>query len=271
MRGLNDRVALVAGGAHGIGRAICARLAEEGCQVVVADLEADAAERTATEVGGVAVVCDVTDQEQVRAAVGTATDRFGRLDILVPNVGVAAADSLETIDDEGWAAQVEPTLHGAVRCIQEALPALLAAPGGGRIVATSSVNGMAAVGNIPYSAAKAGLINAIGNIAVSHGPRARGTAGASAGWVRANVVAPGTIRTRNWTENGPEQREMLERIPAVYPMGRVGLPEEVAAAVAFLASDDAAWITGVTLPVDGGLLTGPLTHMMQLGWPEPTG
>ncbi|UFU07293.1 SDR family NAD(P)-dependent oxidoreductase [Ruania halotolerans] len=269
MRGLTDRVALVTGGAHGIGRAICQRLAEEGCQVVVADLEAEAATATAADVGGLALVCDVTDQAQVRAAVGAAIEEFGRLDVLVPNVGVAAGDSLETIDDEGWAAQLEPTLHGAVRCIQEAMPALLQAPGGGRIVATASVNGMAAVGNIPYSAAKAGLINAIGNIAVSYGPRARGTVGAEAGWVRANLVAPGTILTRNWTEKGPEQLAMLERIPAAYPMGRVGQPEEVAAAVAFLASDDAAWITGVTLPVDGGLLTGPLTHMMQLGWPDP--
>ncbi|WP_159621280.1 SDR family NAD(P)-dependent oxidoreductase [Ruania rhizosphaerae] len=270
MRGLTDRVALVTGGAHGIGRAICVRLAEEGCRVMVADVDSCVADSTASGIGGQAVTCDVTRREDVQAAVEATLTAYGRLDVLVPNVGVAALDSLETLDEEGWHAQVDPTLHGAVRTIQAAMPALLEAPGGGRIVATASVNGMGAVGTIPYSAAKAGLINAITNIAVSHGPQARGTAGADRGWVRANVVAPGTIITRNWTEQGPAQEAMLERITAAYPMGRVGLPEEVAAAVAFLASDEASWITGVTLPVDGGLMTGPLTHMIEMGWPDPS-
>ncbi|UFU03623.1 SDR family oxidoreductase [Ruania suaedae] len=269
MRGLSGRAALVTGGAHGIGRAVCARLAAEGCDVVVADLDADAARSVAAEVGGRAVRCDVGSLEEARGAVEEAVTAFGRLDVLVPNVGVAGSETLEALDEDSWDAQVDPTLHGAVRTIQAAMPALLEAPGGGRIVATASVNGMGAAGSIPYSAAKAGLINAIMNIAVTHGPQARGTVGDDHGWVRANAVAPGTIVTRNWTEKGPGQRAMLDRITAAYPMGRVGLPEEVAAAVAFLASDESSWITGATLPVDGGLMTGPLTHMIGLGWPDP--
>jgi Dehydrogenases with different specificities (related to short-chain alcohol dehydrogenases) len=255
------KVALVTGAAHGIGRATARRLAEEGAAVIVADLDEDAARATAAELGedGLAARCDVTDRASIDSAVDAARQRFGRLDVLVNNVGVAGAAKLDDLDDAEWARQLEPTLHGAIRCIQACLPLLLTAPGGGRVVSIGSVNGMAAVGEVAYGAAKAGLINASGNLAVEYGPRALGTVGADSGWIRFNVVSPGTIRTRVWTENGPDQLAMLQKLPALYPMGRVGEPEEVAAAVAFLASDDAAWITGVTLPVDGGFLAGPYT------------
>ncbi|MGH8791965.1 MAG: SDR family oxidoreductase, partial [Stackebrandtia sp.] len=132
------------------------------------------------------------------------------------------------------------------------------------VVSISSVNGLAAVGNLPYSAAKAGLINATQNLAVTYGRRRQDAIDAESGWARFNVVAPGTVRTRNWTQRGPRQLERMRQLERLYPAGRVGEPEDIAAAVAFLASDDADWITGVTLPVDGGFLAGPMTFFDQL-------
>jgi len=261
-----NRVALVTGAAHGIGQATARRLAEEGAAVVVADLDLDAAHGTADDLAtpGLAVSCDVTDTASIDATVTAARERFGRLDVLVNNVGVAGGTSLEQLDEAEWHRQTDPTLRGAIRCIRACMPLLLQAPGGGRVVSISSVNGIVAVGDVAYSAAKAGLINATKNLAVDYGPKARGTAGAESGWVRFNVVAPGTIQTRVWTENGPEQFAMLGKMRELYPMGRVGRPEDIAAAVAFLASDDASWITGITLPVEGGFLAGPYTILDRL-------
>ena len=142
---------------------------------------------------------------------------------------------------EEWHRQLDLTLVGASRCIQAALPHLVKTRG--NVVTISSVNGIAAFGNVEYAAAKAGQIALSQNYAARYGPLG----------VRFNVVAPGTVRTPNWDS----QPGVLEELTSMYPLGRVGEPEDIAAAVAFLGSDDAAWITGHTLPVEGGVLTGP--------------
>jgi NAD(P)-dependent dehydrogenase (short-subunit alcohol dehydrogenase family) len=255
------KVALVTGAAHGIGRACATRLSAEGAAVVIADIDQPAADEVVaelTESGGsaVAITCDVTSREAVDAAMQLVLDRYGRLDVLVNDVGVAGPESFTELDEGAWNRQVDPTLNGAIRCMQAALPLLLEAPGGGAVVSIASVNGMAAVGEVAYSAAKAGLISATRNLAVDYGPRAQGTVGRDRGWVRFNTVSPGTIATRVWTQND-DQRESLERLKDFYPMGRVGQPDDIASAVAFLASSDASWITGVNLPVDGGFLLAP--------------
>lgn len=244
MQRFEGRVALVTAGAQGIGAAVVRRFAAEGGSVVITDLQQDKIDELAAELGdrAIGVRTDVTSREEVDAAVAAAVERFGRLDVVVNNAGGCIVTSVpEDTTDEDWHRQLDLTLVGASRCIQAALPHLVESRG--NVVTISSVNGLAAFGNIEYSAAKAGQIAMTLNYASRYGNLG----------VRFNVVAPGTIRTPVWDH----QPGALESFEKLYPLGRIGEPEDIAAAVAFLASDDAAWITGHTLPVEGGILTGP--------------
>lgn len=249
-----DRVALITGAGHGIGRAVAERLAAEGARVVVGDLDEQAASTVAAALAPTEAVgthLDVHATSSVEAAVALAVAEFGRLDVLV-NVagGSVAVPGFESLTDETWNDMLDLNLTGAMRCIRAALPHLRARPEGAAIVSVSSVNGLAAFGETAYSAAKAGLGVLTRNLAVELGPVG----------IRVNVVAPGTVRTRVWDG----QAGGADRLRPLYPLGRVGEPTDIAAAVAFLASDDAAWITGVTLPVDGGALAGPAQLMPLL-------
>ncbi|MGI8879721.1 MAG: SDR family NAD(P)-dependent oxidoreductase [Jatrophihabitans sp.] len=256
----DGRVAMVTGAGNGIGRAIATRLYSEGAAVLLADLDEAAGTDTAQQLGerAVAVHCDVTDRASVQAAVAECVARFGALDVLACNVGVAGAEDFPDLDDSAWAAQLEPTLHGTITCIQAALSHLIGSAYGGSVVMTGSVNGLAAFGNVAYSAAKAGLGNIAANLSVRYGawdPRATGRP------VRFNVVAPGTIRTRVWAA----QSQDPDKFARIYPLGRIGEPEDIAAAVAFLGSDDASWVTGIVLPVEGGVLAGPVQAFVDAG------
>lgn len=239
---------LVTGAAHGIGRACAQWLADEGAGVAVADLEIATAREVAAALGGpggrhVAVELDVTDDASVRAAVASAADHLGGLDVLV-NVaggGIPHRDFEDTGDDL-WAQALELNLMGTVRCIRAALPHLRRSARSPAIVSVSSVNALVALGGVPYSAAKLGLVALTQNLGAELGPAG----------IRVNAVAPGTVRTRVWDD----QEGGADRMLPLYPLGHVGEPDDIAAAVAFLASHEAGWITGHTLPVDGGLLTG---------------
>jgi NAD(P)-dependent dehydrogenase (short-subunit alcohol dehydrogenase family) len=249
MKRFEDRIAFVTGSGHGIGRATALRLAREGASVVVADIDNAAAESVAQEIGdaggtALAVSCDIIDRTSVNASIAATVERFGGLDVLVNTAGGDwRRDEQEVTEEEHWDRIVDLNLTGAMRCVNAALPYLLESAHGGNVVSISSVNGIAAFGGFPYSAAKAGLQNLTKNLAAEYGPKG----------LRFNVVAPGTIRTRVWDR----QPDTIDYLTTIYPLRRVGEPEDIAAAVAFLASDDAAWVTGVTLPVDGGILTGP--------------
>ena len=237
--------ALVTGAAQGIGRACVERLAAEGARVAVSDLDLDLARSVADDLpestGCVALHMDVTDRPSVDGAVATAAAELGGLDVVV---NVAGGDLphgvFEEIGDEIWSAVLELNLVGVARVCRAAVPFLRRSSRSPAIVTVSSINGLTALGSEPYSSAKAGLSSLTANLARS----------LAADGVRVNAIAPGTIRTRVWDD----QEGGADRMLPLYPLGRVGEPSDVAAAVAFLASVDAAWITGHVLPVDGGLL-----------------
>jgi NAD(P)-dependent dehydrogenase (short-subunit alcohol dehydrogenase family) len=236
---------LVTGGARGIGAAIARRLAEEGARVLVTDADRPEAENTAAALreqglAAQASWCDVADRASVEAAVAHAASAFGSLDVLVNCAASCTPDTplFEDGPDDAWARDLDITLTGTYRCCRAALPHL-AATGRGAIVNIGSVNSLQDFGNHAYSAAKAGLASLT-----------RTMAGHVAGrGVRVNLVVPGTVRTSAWEGRDDE----LEAMRTLYPLGRVGEPEDIAAAVAFLASRDASWITGTALTVDGGV------------------
>ncbi|OON75976.1 SDR family NAD(P)-dependent oxidoreductase [Streptomyces tsukubensis] len=234
---------LITGAARGIGAATARRLTAEGARVLVTDIDEEAARATAAEIGGGALAhpCDVGDRASVEAAVAYAVETFGALDVLVNNAYSAHDDAalFEDESDELWERDLDRTLTGAYRCCRAALPHLVAS-GRGAVVSIGSVNSEQDFGGHAYSAAKAGLASLTRTLAGHAAPRG----------VRVNLVQPGTIRTTAWAD----RPERLKKIAQLYPLGRVGEPEDIADAVAFLASSDARWVTGTTLRVDGGLL-----------------
>jgi NAD(P)-dependent dehydrogenase (short-subunit alcohol dehydrogenase family) len=241
MSRLEGRTALVTGGGSGIGRAICRRFAAEGASVVVADVAGESAEAVAVEIGARSVQADVT----VAADVERMVAETGAVDVLVNNAGGGVADDILEIDEAEWDGDVELNLKSTYLCSKAVLPGMIER-GAGVIVNIASVNGLAFFANEPYSAAKAGIISLTRSIATRYGRHG----------VRAVAIAPGTIRSPIWQERVEKEPAIFERLVRWYPLGRVGEPEDVAAAAAFLASDDAAWITGEVLRVDGGLMAG---------------
>lgn len=242
-RRFTGHAVLVTRAARGIGAATARRAAAEGARVLLTDVDLDAARRTAADLAGSgepgsaveALACDVGDRASVEAAVARAVETFGALDVLVNNACAPDAPHFEDEPDEVWARDIDVTLTGAYRCCRAALP-YLAASGCGAIVNIGSVNGLQDFGNHAYSAAKAGPASLTRTLAGHSAPRG----------VRVNLVAPGTVRTTAW-----EGREAgLAAVRGLYPLGRVGEPDDIAAAVAFRASRDASW---TTLVVDGGL------------------
>lgn len=256
---LHERVAIVTGGGSGIGAAIAGRFAQEGAAVVVADLFAERAGHVAAQIrdaGGRATAAhaDVANQADVAALTAAALADYGKIDILVNNAGIARGGDALQIDEATWDLNFAVVLKGAFLCTKAVLPAMLA-QGRGAIVNISSVNGLTGLGEAAYSAAKAGMINFTQNLAVRYGSQN----------VRANVICPGTVRTPIWGERVRAQPDVFERLSAWYPLGRVGEPEDIANAALFLASDDAAWITGAVLAVDGGLTAGSYRMSRDLG------
>jgi NAD(P)-dependent dehydrogenase (short-subunit alcohol dehydrogenase family) len=259
---LHQRVAIVTGGGSGIGAAIARLFAQEGAAVVVADLLVERAERVAVQIrdaGGhaTAIYVDVSSQADVVAMTTAVLAERGRIDVLVNNAGIArGGDALKT-DEATWDLNFAVVLKGAFLCTKAALPSMLAQERGS-IVNISSVNGLTGLGEAAYSAAKAGLINFTQNLAIRYGSKN----------VRANVICPGTVRTPIWSERVQSHPDVFDRLSEWYPLGRVGEPEDIAKAVLFLASDDAAWITGAVLAVDGGLTAGSYRMARDLGGEE---
>lgn len=244
---VTSSVAVVTGAAGDIGRAIAKRLADNHDVVVLLDLDGEAAAEAASRLGPadrfVAVACDVTSEADLARTAARVAD-LGVVKTLVNNAGAARAVSLGDTDGDIWRKDNALNLEAPFLCFRAFEAALKASQGA--LVNISSVNGMAVFGHPAYSAAKAGLIHLTKLIAVEYGKFG----------IRANAVAPGTVRTQAWEARAAANPQVFEEAKRWYALRRIATAEDVANAVYFLASDQAAAITGVCLPVDCGLTAG---------------
>jgi meso-butanediol dehydrogenase/(S,S)-butanediol dehydrogenase/diacetyl reductase len=258
MMRFEDKVTVVTGGGSGLGRVLAHQFAAEGAAVVVADIARGRAVTVAEEIfdaGGysLAQTTDVADASEVGAMVEATREAFGPVDVLINNAAKATDADFLSLGEMTWDSDVATTLKGAFLCSQAVLPDMVE-QGSGVILNISSVNALAYYGNEAYSAAKAGILSLTRSLAVRYGPSG----------IRVNAIAPGTLRTPAWEQRKRANPEVFERLSKWYPLGRVGEPEDVAGAALFLASDDAAWITGTVLPVDGGLTAGNMQMMEEM-------
>ncbi|MFB3881402.1 MAG: SDR family NAD(P)-dependent oxidoreductase [Armatimonadota bacterium] len=249
---VEGKVAMVTGGASGIGRATCLLLAEEGAKVAVADLQQDRGRAVAEEIaaqGGDAAfyALDVSDENQVRAGLDQVVARFGRLDVLVNNAGIAGVNKpTHELEEAEWDAVFAVDVKGVFFCTKHAIPHMRAA-GGGSIINVSSVYGLVSDSNVPpYHAAKGAVALMTKTDALLYA-RDR---------IRVNSIHPGHVATpiHEWVRGGSERdRQRIIRLLAEdYPLGRIGEPRDVAYGIVYLASDEASFVTGAQLVVDGG-------------------
>ena len=243
---LKDKVAIVTGSGRGIGRAIALELAREGAKVVVTSRHTEECDEVCAVIasdGGesLCVQCDVSKKEDVDRLVKETLEKFGRIDILVNNAGVVRQSPLTETTEEDWDFVIDINLKGVFLACKAVAPILMKQKSG-KIVSIASIAGEIGFPNTAaYCASKGGIVNLTRELALEMAPYN----------VNVNAVAPGVIET-SMTEGMLSEEESRKGLLMQIPMGRVGKPEEIAKAVAFLTSDDASYITGETLTVDGG-------------------
>ena len=248
---LVGKVAIVTGAGSGIGRATALLFAREGAKLVVADLDATTGAETVARIGasdGQAVLAhvDVSEPADVERMVRTAVETFGRLDILVNNVGLSIPATVTETTDEDWGRSLDVNLKSVMLGCKHAIPEMLQAGGGSIVNMASMVGLVASPRQAPYAAAKGGVVMLTKQVAVDYAEQN----------IRVNCICPSEVNTplnRKFIEESPDPAAMRKRVLARIPLNRIAEPEEIATAALFLASDDSSYITGVALPVDGGL------------------
>lgn len=246
---LANRVAIVTGAGSGIGRAIAIRFAAEAARVIVNDINDTGGQETVRRIEQAGGICrfihaDVSDKDQVARMVETSAEAYGVPDILA-NVAICRS---QAVQENEWEPNVEVGLHGTWLCTQAVLPGMRSL-GRGSIVNISSVNGLMGFGNTHvYSGVKAGMIGLSRSLCGEVGKYG----------VRVNCICPGTIITETWQPLMEQDPGLVNRLKALYPIGRLGTPEDVANAALFLASDESSFATGAVLVIDGGVTASQL-------------
>jgi NAD(P)-dependent dehydrogenase (short-subunit alcohol dehydrogenase family) len=254
---MTTRTCLVTGGGSGIGASIAERMVADGYSVAIADIAGDRAQEVADRLSTLGTclpfTADVASEGDVARMTGEIAGAFGSIDVVVNNACPQVVDvDLHELSFADWNHDFT-SLHAAFLCTRAALGGMIER-GNGVIVNITSVNALQYLGNEAYSAAKAGIISLTKSVAVRYGRHG----------IRANAIAPGTIRTPIWDHRMVREPHVLDNLVANFPLGRVGMPEDVAAMAAFLASDEASWISGACFTVDGGLTAGSLALTQAL-------
>jgi len=244
---MNNRVVIVTGGAYGIGRAIVRRFASAGYDAAIFDVDEQRGRELEAEVGPAMFVrCDVREDASVRAAVDAVRSKWPRIDVLVNNAGIEYYHPADQYTNEEWDAVVNTNLRGAWLLSRECMPDLRRTRG--TIINIASIQGIATEpGVAPYAATKAGLMALTRGMALDF----------AADGVRVNAICPGAVLTgmmEKYLAQESDPGAMIQKMSEATPLGRIGQPEDIAGAVWFLASEDASWITGASLVVDGGAL-----------------
>lgn len=251
MKRFREKTVLITGAGSGIGRATALRFAQEGAAVILVGRTAQTLEDTAEQFphdntwihtdNYLTITCDISVESQVQEMIQCVMDKFGKIDVLVNNAGIAVQGKVTELSDSDWKQAIDVNLNGTFYVSKAAMPHLIASRG--CIVNVSSLSGIGGDWNMAaYNAAKAGVSNLTRTLALDHG----------ADGVRVNAVNPSVTKT-DMTSAIQGNDEKTAKFLARCPLGRLATPEDIAAAITFLASDDAAMITGVNLPVDGGV------------------
>ncbi|WIY25793.1 SDR family NAD(P)-dependent oxidoreductase [Parasedimentitalea psychrophila] len=248
----DNKVALITGAGHGIGRSIAQKLAQDGAAVSVLDIDEEMGQQTVEMLQSdghkaIFVRADITKYDEVEAAFAKTAETLGTIDLLVNNAAFSMAGDLKNMPLDAWHHEINVNLNGPYHCIRAVLSSMVES-GGGAIINIASVNGVRYFGSPAYSAAKAAIISLTQCVASEYGSKG----------IRCNAILPGSVQTDAvaWQTRIDRDPNVFEKLARWYPVGRVGQPDDVAKAVSFLGSDEAEYISGVALPVDGGLLAG---------------
>lgn len=252
-RPFEGKTVAITGAAGGIGQWLCRFFGAEGATIAALDVServndlVDLLGKDGIKV--IPAIADIASTDQVK----TAFAGFGEVHVLINNAGISRHHTLASTEPAGWNEDIAANLNGAYACTHAVLPQMVERRGG-CIVSVGSVNGLSALGDPAYSAAKAGIIAMTKAIAMEYGRHG----------IRANCVLPGTVRTPIWDDRKAKDPDVLKQLERWYPLGRIVEPDEVAKVIAFLASDAASAVTGVAIPVDCGLTAGNIVMTREL-------